>query len=63
LSEDTLEPVYKELSGWNLPLNNIESFDALPDPLSEYIRFIEKETGIPVDMVSIGPDRVQTLKR
>jgi adenylosuccinate synthase len=63
LSEDTLEPVYQELNGWNLPLNNIESFDALPDPLSEYIRFIEKETGIPVDMVSIGPDRVQTLKR
>jgi adenylosuccinate synthase len=63
LSEDTLEPVYQELNGWKLPLNNIESFDALPDPLSEYIRFIEKETGIPVDMVSIGPDRVQTLKR
>ena len=63
LSEDTLEPVYQELKGWNLPLNNIGSFDALPDPLSEYIRFIEKETGIPVDMVSIGPDRVQILKR
>jgi len=63
LSEDTLEPVYQELKGWNLPLNNIGSFDALPNPLSEYIRFIEKETGIPVDMVSIGPDRVQILKR
>jgi len=63
LSKDTLEPVYQELNGWNQPLNNIESFNAIPDPLSEYIRFIEKETGIPVDMVSIGPDRLQTLKR
>ncbi|TRZ69581.1 MAG: adenylosuccinate synthase [Bacteroidetes bacterium] len=63
LSDDTLEPVYQELNGWNVPLNSIQSFDMLPDQLSEYIRFIEKETGIPVEMVSIGPDRVQTLKK
>jgi adenylosuccinate synthase len=63
LSEDTLEPVYQEMNGWNIPLNSIQSFNALPVQLSEYIRFIETETGIPVDMVSIGPDRVQTLKR
>jgi adenylosuccinate synthase len=63
LSEDTLAPVYQEMKGWNESLNNVTSFDELPDPLSEYIRFIEKETGIPVDMVSIGPDRVQILKR
>jgi adenylosuccinate synthase len=63
LSEDTLAPVYQEMKGWNESLNNVTSFDELPDPLSEYIRFIEKETGIPIDMVSIGPDRVQTLKR
>ena len=63
LSDDTLEPVYQELNGWNVPLNSIQSFDMLPDQLSEYIRFIEKETGIPVEMVSVGPDRVQTLKK
>ncbi len=63
LSDDTLEPVYQELNGWNVPLNSIQSFDMLPDQLSEYIRFIEKGTGIPVEMVSIGPDRVQTLKK
>jgi adenylosuccinate synthase len=63
LADDTLKPVYQELKGWNVPLNNIKSFDTFPDQLSEYIRFIEKETGIPVEMVSIGPDRVQTLKR
>ena len=63
LSDDTLEPVYQELNGWNVPLNSIQSFEMLPDQLSEYIRFIEKETGIPVEMVSIGPDRVQTLKK
>jgi adenylosuccinate synthase len=63
LADDTLEPVYQELNGWNVTLNNTGSFGSLPDQLSEYIRFIEKETGIPVTMVSIGPDRVQTLKK
>ena len=61
LSDETLEPVYKELNGWNMPLNNIGSFDAFPIQLSEYIGFIEKETGVAVEMVSIGPDRTQTL--
>jgi adenylosuccinate synthase len=63
LSENSLEPVYQEMKGWNKSLDNISSFDELPDQLSEYVRYIEKETGIPIDMVSIGPDRVQTLKR
>ncbi len=62
LSDDTMEPVYQEMKGWNSKLSGIDSFDALPEPLSEYIRFIEKETGIPIEMISIGPDRVQTLK-
>jgi adenylosuccinate synthase len=63
LSNETLEPVYQEMNGWNTRLGGIDSFDALPAPLSEYIRLIEKETGVPVEMVSIGPDRVQTLKQ
>ncbi len=63
LSDNTIEPVYQELNGWNIPLADINFFNALPNPLSEYIRFIEKETGIPIEMVSIGPDRVQTLKQ
>ena len=63
LSDDSLEPDYQELDGWNCSLDGIQSFDNLPVKLSEYIRFIEKETGIPVKMVSIGPDRLQTLER
>jgi len=52
LSDETLEPVYQEMNGWNQSLEGI---------LSDYIRYIEKETGIPVEMVSVGPDRTQTL--
>jgi adenylosuccinate synthase len=63
LSDDTLEPVYHEMNGWNIQLAGIQSFGTLPNQLSEYIRYIEKETGIPIEMISIGPDRIQTLKR
>jgi adenylosuccinate synthase len=63
LSREDLEPVYDELRGWNMPLTDVDSFDASPAPLAHYIRFIENEVGVPVEMVSIGPDRVQTLHR
>jgi adenylosuccinate synthase len=63
LSREDLEPVYEELEGWNMPLNDIGSFEAMPAALSEYIRLIEKEVGVPVEMVSTGPDRVETLRR
>jgi adenylosuccinate synthase len=63
LSDDTLEPVYHEMNGWNIQLAGIHSFETLPNQLSEYIRYIEKETGISIEMISIGPDRIQTLKR
>jgi adenylosuccinate synthase len=63
LSDRGLEPVYQEMKGWNQPLDKIKSFDTLPLPLSDYINFIEKETGIPVEMVSVGPDRIQTLRK
>jgi adenylosuccinate synthase len=63
LSDETLEPVYDELEGWNSPLDVVKSFDALPRPLADYVRYIENEVGVPVEMISVGPDRVQTLRR
>jgi len=63
LSEGNLEPVYKEMDGWNQSLDKVKSFGDIPKAFSAYIEFIVKETGIPVEMVSLGPDRTQTLKR
>jgi adenylosuccinate synthase len=63
LADTTLEPVYKEMEGWNQQLDKVKSINELPEKLTEYIRFIEKETGVPVEIVSVGPDRTQTLKR
>jgi adenylosuccinate synthase len=63
LSTADLEPVYQEMEGWNTPLDKVSSYDTLPSQLAAYIRFIEKDAGLPIEMVSIGPDRVQTLKK
>ena len=63
LEDPTLEMVYEEKKGWNSSLEGIDSFHKVPEELADYIRYIESEVGVPVDIVSIGPDRTQTLKR
>jgi len=56
-----IKPVYKTFSGWQQKLDGISSFDNLPTKLNDYIKFIEKETGVPVKIVSVGPDRSETI--
>lgn len=63
LADPGIEPVYEELPGWKEPLTGLGSIDKIPARLAEYIDYIERETGVPVSMVSVGPDRRQTLKR
>jgi adenylosuccinate synthase len=52
---------YVNMKGWK-DVNGITSREQIPAELSDYIRFIEKETGIPVTMVSLGPDRSQIIR-
>lgn len=63
ISPEYIEPVYTELKGWNKDLTPLSSIDEIPSELNDYISFIEKATGIPVTIVSVGPDRKQTLIR
>ncbi len=58
---DQVIPVYTELPGWNVPLNGIRTSEEFPEGLINYIRFIEKETGVPLTHVSVGPGREQTV--
>ncbi|MCB0755997.1 MAG: adenylosuccinate synthase [Flavobacteriales bacterium] len=58
---EEVEPVYTELKGWKTDLTKFTNGDALPSELKEYIAFIEKQTGVPISVVSVGPDREQTL--
>jgi adenylosuccinate synthase len=60
---DSVKPVYKEFKGWKSDLTKLTSEDQFPKELSEYIQFIEAETGVPVYIVSVGPNRAQTIER
>ena len=62
-SPELLSPIYKDLNGWNQDLTGLSSADELPEALNEYISFIERETGVPISIVSVGPNRTQTLMR
>jgi adenylosuccinate synthase len=58
-----IEPVYVDLKGWNRDLTTSTSSDEMPVELNDYIAFIERETSVPISIVSVGPDRTQTLLR
>ena len=62
-SEDTIEPIYKELAAWKEDLTQLSSIDDAPTQLIDYIDFLEKELETPIVVVSVGPDRTQTLNR
>ena len=62
-SPELLSPVYTSLKGWNQDLTGLSSPEQMPEALNEYISFIEKEVGVPISIVSVGPDRTQTLMR
>ena len=58
-----IEPVYKEFKGWNKDLSQITREEELPFEFMNYVRFIEKELNVPISVISLGPDRVQTIFR
>jgi adenylosuccinate synthase len=62
-SPELLTPIYTELKGWNQDLTGLNDINQIPASLVEYIAFVEKETGVPITIVSVGPDRTQTLIR
>lgn len=56
-----IEPVYKEFKGWMKDITNATSLSELPVELIEYIKFIEAEVKVPFSIISVGPDRKQTI--
>lgn len=58
-----IEPVYKEFKGWKKDLSSIRKEEELPFEFMTYVRFIEKELNVPVTIISLGPDREQTIFR
>jgi adenylosuccinate synthase len=63
IEEENVTPIYTEFKGWKQDLTGLTTFDSLPKELKEYIEFIEKEVEVPIKIVSVGPDRKQTITR
>jgi adenylosuccinate synthase len=62
-NDEKIEPVYKDMEGWNEKISDLRKYDDLPEPLKTFISFIEEQTGVPITMVSVGPDRKETIVR
>jgi len=60
-SYEDLDPVYKEVEGWNTDTTDLKSSAKMPDALTAYVKFIEQEINVPIAMVSVGPDRSQLI--
>ena len=61
--EKGIEPVYEELPGWKTDLTHLTSEEQFPSEFNNYIDFLEKELQTPIRIISIGPDREQTIIR
>ena len=57
------EPIYEELEGWSEDITTVERFEDLPENAKKYVAKIEELVGVNVDMVSVGPNRAQTIVR
>ena len=58
---EVVEPIYEEMPGWDEPSFGVTSFDALPANAKAYIKRLEEVTGVPMDIISTGPDRNETM--
>ena len=62
-TDTNIEPIYKEFAGWKSDVSKCRTYDELPQPLKDYIAFIEQYTGVPVSIISVGPERSETIVR
>ena len=58
-----IKPIYKEFKGWKKDITKISRFENLPFNLKNYIKYLEKEINIPIKIISVGPDRKETIYR
>lgn len=58
-----IEPIYEEMEGWKQDITGARDVESVPGPLKAYIDFLERELEVPITIVSVGPDRTQTIFR
>ncbi|RKN76796.1 adenylosuccinate synthase [Ulvibacterium marinum] len=63
IESENVTPIYMEMEGWEKDLTQMEKAEQLPKTLHKYIDFLEEELQVPIKIVSVGPDRTQTIHR
>jgi adenylosuccinate synthase len=58
-----VEPVYEEIKGWKSDICGIRDYEELPSEFKDYVAYIERHTGCPVTIISVGPDRDAIIRR
>lgn len=63
ITDMDVKPVYKTMKGWNCSLAEVRTYEDFPTELKAYVSYLEGELNVPIKLVSVGPDRVQTILR
>ena len=63
IDDSSLEPIYEESEGWNEDITQIDNYHDLPDNFKKYVTFLEKNLELEIKIVSVGPNRKQTIIR
>jgi adenylosuccinate synthase len=56
-------PFYEEIDGWNCDLTKLRDYKDAPQALKNYVSYLEKQLRVPINVISVGPDRTQTLSK
>jgi adenylosuccinate synthase len=62
-TNEEITPIYKEFAGWRTDIGGVRRYEDFPREFKAYVEFIEAETGVPVSIISVGPDREETVIR
>ncbi len=62
-TNEQITPIYKEFPGWRADISKVRRWEDFPQELKNYVEFIERETGVPLGIISVGPDREETVIR
>ncbi|RRJ89603.1 adenylosuccinate synthase [Flavobacterium macacae] len=63
IEPENVSPIYVEKKGWKADLTGMTSYEELPSELKEYVEFIENFVEVPIKVISVGPDRTQTINK
>ena len=63
IDDSSLEPIYEEIEGWNEDITQVDNYNDLPDNFKKYVTFLEKNLELEIKIVSVGPNRKQTIIR